>query len=76
MNNSVVKGLLISQGKVATSGHLACIGVGLRLCRRSVQPPRMGIYTRVALQTTVIGWAATCDEQTDGHRAIAYTARE
>ena len=36
----------------------------------------MGIYTRVALQTTVIGWAATCDEQTDGHRAIAYTARE
>jgi len=36
----------------------------------------MGIYTRVALQMTVIGWAATCDEQTDGHRAIAYTARE
>ena len=30
----------------------------------------MGIYTRVALQTTVIGWAATCDEQTDGHSTV------
>ena len=35
----------------------------------------MGIYTRVALQTTVMGWAATCDEQTDRHRAtVAYSA--
>jgi len=30
---------------------------------------RMGIYMRMALLTIVIGWAATCDEQTDGHRA-------
>ena len=33
----------------------------------------MGIYTRVALQT-VMGWAATCNEQTDGHM-LAYSVR-
>ena len=47
-----------------------------QIVKRSKTPPRMGIYTRVALQTTVICWAATCDEQADGHRAIAHTARE
>ena len=29
----------------------------------------MGTYTRAALQTTVMGWAAPCDEQMDRHRA-------
>jgi len=38
-------------------------------------PTRMGVYTRAALQTTVLGWAATCDEQTARQRAMAYTAR-
>ena len=28
-----------------------------------------GTYTRAALLTTVMGWAAPCDEQTDRHRA-------
>ena len=43
--------------------------------KRSNNATEKGIYMHVALQTTVMGWAATCDEQTDRHRAIAYTAR-
>jgi len=36
---------------------------------------RMDVYTRMASQMIVMGWAATCDEQMDRHRTIAYTAR-